>query len=370
MKQLFLLLPLVTLAYANEPPALENTAYVLMDHQSGQILAQKNAQSPLPPASLTKMMTSYIIEQRLLDGSLQEEDLVLMSENAWCEGRNDQSCMYVPVNTKARVIDLLRGIIIQSGNDASIAMAEHMAGSEDAFSALMNHTAQSLGMTQSHFVNATGMPQEGHVSSALDMAKLARAIIQEGDRYYKLYAEQSFTFNGITQGNRNVLLGDDGVDGLKTGHTQEAGFCLAASSVRDNMRLIAVIMGAPSMSARAEQARALLDYGYDTFHLNHLVSKDQAVGNVSVRYGKAQTVQAVAFEPLAVVMPKDAQDAPQVITEIDTLTAPIQQGQVIGKLHAIRNGTTLTTVPLVAAVDVPEASFLGRLWQQIVGFFS
>ncbi|MGP4847975.1 D-alanyl-D-alanine carboxypeptidase family protein, partial [Marinobacter sp. 1Y8] len=226
---------------AIQPPEMDNTAYVLMDYNTGEILAQKNANEALPPASLTKMMTSYIIEQRLASGDLKEDEQVLMSPNAWCRGSSSQSCMYVPVNKTASVIDMLRGIIIQSGNDASKAMAEHIAGSEASFAILMNEQAQKIGMENSNFVNATGMPDEGHLASALDLSKLARAIIKNSGDYYSIYAEKEFTYNGITQGNRNALLiTDPTVDGLKTGHTDAAGYCLVASSNREGMRLISV----------------------------------------------------------------------------------------------------------------------------------
>ena len=251
---------------AIQAPNMENSAYVLMDYDTGEILAQKNANKALPPASLTKMMTSYIIEQRLAAGELAEDEPVLMSKKAWCRIGNGESCMYVPVNTSASVIDMLRGIIIHSGNDASKAMAEHIAGSEAAFALLMNKQAKKLGMKNTHFVNATGLTQAGHKSSAMDLAHLARAIIKNSGPYYGIYAEQEFTYNGITQANRNALLATDpSVDGLKTGHTKAAGYCLVASSNRNGKRLISVIMGTKSQQARAEQSRELLNWGYNHF---------------------------------------------------------------------------------------------------------
>nr|WP_084785744.1 D-alanyl-D-alanine carboxypeptidase family protein [Psychrobacter urativorans] len=251
---------------AIQAPEMDNSAYVLMDYNTGEILAQKNANKALPPASLTKMMTSYIIEQRLASGDLQEDEQVLMSKNAWCRMGNGESCMYVPVNTTASVIDMLRGIIIDSGNDASKAMAEHIASSEASFALVMNEQAKKLGMKNTHFVNATGLTQNGHRSSAIDLANLARAIIKNSGPYYGIYAEQKFTYNGITQGNRNALLATDPtVDGLKTGHTKAAGYCLVASSNRNDKRLISVILGTKSEQARAEQSRELLNWGYSQF---------------------------------------------------------------------------------------------------------
>ncbi|MEY2783495.1 MAG: D-alanyl-D-alanine carboxypeptidase DacC precursor, partial [Pseudomonadota bacterium] len=236
---------------APNPPALSAKAWLVMDFDSGEVLASANANEALPPASLTKMMTSYLVEQALRAGKLKTTDLVSVSENAWCRGTSAESCMYLPLNSQATVIDILRGIIIQSGNDASKAIAEHMAGSEAGFAKLMNAEAQRLGMTNTHFVNPTGLPDPAHKSSARDMAILARAIIRESSEYYPIYAERDFKYNGIKQGNRNALLyTDPTVDGLKTGHTAEAGFCLVTSSKRNDMRLITVILNTHSMQAR------------------------------------------------------------------------------------------------------------------------
>lgn len=290
---------------AIQPPEMDNTAYVLMDYNTGEILAQKNANQPLPPASLTKMMTSYIIEQRLSSGDLSEDEQVLMSENAWCRGSSSQSCMYVPVNQTASVIDMLRGIIIQSGNDASKAMAEYIAGSEASFAILMNEQAEKLGMDNTHFVNATGMPDEGHEASALDLAKLARAIIKNSGDYYDIYAEKEFTYNGITQGNRNALLATDStVDGLKTGHTNAAGYCLVASSDRNDMRLISVIMGTKSPQARADQSRELLNWGFGHFTTVTKAPAGQFVSKLPVWFGEADEIELVTGDTLQVLTSK------------------------------------------------------------------
>jgi len=248
------------------PPELNNKSYVLMDYETGQILASKNENEKLAPASMTKMMTSYIIEQKLLKGELTESEKVRMNESAWCRGSSTESCMYVPLNGTATVLEMLRGIIIQSGNDASKAMAEHISGNEGSFAYAMNQEAKRVGMVNTHFINATGMPAEGHYSTAKDMAVLAKHIIHDSSKYYPIYSEKEFTFNGIKQGNRNALLyTDPSVDGLKTGHTEEAGYCLTTSSKRGPMRLISVIFGAPSMNERASQTRSLLAWGYSNF---------------------------------------------------------------------------------------------------------
>lgn len=353
---------------AIQPPEMDNTAYVLMDYNTGEILAQKNANESLPPASLTKMMTSYIIEQRLASGDLKEDDQVLMSQNAWCRGSSSQSCMYVPVNKTASVIDMLRGIIIQSGNDASKAMAEHIAGSEASFAILMNEQAQKLGMENSHFVNSTGMPAEGHEASALDLAKLARAIVKNSGDYYSIYSEKEFTYNGITQGNRNALLATDPtVDGLKTGHTDAAGYCLVASSNRDGMRLISVIMGTKSQQARADQSRELLNWGFGHFTTVTKAPAGQFVSKVPVWFGEADEVELATGDNLQILTSKTQKNKITTVVDIpDSLEAPIKKGQEIGKMMAVIDGKAVASVPILATNDVAQSGFLSRTWQHIV----
>ncbi|WP_299510633.1 D-alanyl-D-alanine carboxypeptidase family protein, partial [uncultured Limnohabitans sp.] len=278
---------------AANPPALPAKAWLLMDYDSGQVLASANADEALPPASLTKMMTSYLVEQGLRSGKLKPTDLVTVSQNAWCRGSSAESCMYLPLGGQATVIDLLRGIIIQSGNDASKAIAEHMAGSEEGFSKLMNAEAQRLGMTHTTFVNPTGLPDPAHKSSARDLAILARAIIQDGADFHPIYAEREFKYNGIKQGNRNALLyTDPSVDGLKTGHTSEAGYCLVTSSKRNDMRLITVVLNTHSAQARADQTRTLLGWGFGSFEKATPIQPDAVVATTKVSFGKTDTVAA------------------------------------------------------------------------------
>ncbi|MCH1783755.1 D-alanyl-D-alanine carboxypeptidase family protein [Psychrobacter glaciei] len=353
---------------AIQPPEMENTAYVLMDYNTGEILAQKNANQALPPASLTKMMTSYIIEQRLASGDLKEEEQVLMSKNAWCRGSSSQSCMYVPVNKTASVIDMLRGIIIQSGNDASKAMAEHIAGSEDSFAILMNEQAQKLGMENTHFVNSTGMPDEGHEASALDLAKLARAIVKNSGDYYGIYAEKEFTYNGITQGNRNALLSTDPtVDGLKTGHTDAAGYCLVASSNRDGMRLISVIMGTESQQARADQSRELLNWGFGHFTTVTKAPAGQFVSKIPVWFGEAEEVELTTGDNLQILTSKTQKNKITTVVDIpESLEAPIKKGQEVGKLMAVIDGKAVASVPIIATNDVEQSGFMSRMWQHAV----
>lgn len=354
------------------PPEMDNTAYILMDYDTGVILAEKNADQPLPPASLTKMMTSHIIEKKLMSGEMKETDPVLMTESAWCRGTSDQSCMYVPVNKSAPAIDMLRGIIIQSGNDASKAMAEHIAGSESAFAQIMNAEAKALGMTNTHFVNATGMPDEGHRASARDLAILSRAIIKQGGDYYKLYSEKEFTYNNITQGNRNALLRTDPtVDGLKTGHTDAAGYCLAASSKRNDMRLISVIMGSKSMQARADQSRELLNWGFGHFDTKVVAPANQFVDSVPVYFGKQDSVKAATGEALKVLIAKTQTDKISTVVNIsDKVEAPIKKGQEIGRMMAVVDGKSVASVPIVATEDVEQAGIFKRAWQHVVKWFS
>jgi D-alanyl-D-alanine carboxypeptidase (penicillin-binding protein 5/6) len=357
------------IALAANPPALPAKAWLLMDFDSGEVLASANADEALPPASLTKMMTSYIVEQALRSGKLKPTDLVTVSENAWCRGTSAESCMYLPLNSQATVIDLLRGIIIQSGNDASKAIAEHMASSEAGFAKLMNAEAQRLGMTHTTFVNPTGLPDPAHKSSARDLAILARAIIKDGAEYYPIYAEREFKYNGIKQGNRNALLyTDPTVDGLKTGHTAEAGFCLVTSSKRNDMRLISVILNTHSAQARADQTRTLLGWGYGSFEKATPIAADAVVATAKVSFGKVDTVAAGLGSPWMLTVPRGT--TVQTSVELKPgLEAPIAKGTVIGKVVATSNGKPVGEAPLVAQAEVERSAWLLRAWQHIAKLF-
>jgi D-alanyl-D-alanine carboxypeptidase (penicillin-binding protein 5/6) len=356
-------------ALAPNAPALQSKAWLLMDFDSGEVLASANADEALPPASLTKMMTSYIVEQALRTGKLKPTDLVTVSENAWCRGTSAESCMYLPLNSQATVIDLLRGIIIQSGNDASKAMAEHMASSEAGFAKLMNAEAQRLGMTHTNFVNPTGLPDPAHKSSARDLAILARAIIRDGAEYYPLYAEREFTYNGIKQGNRNALLyTDPSVDGLKTGHTAEAGYCLVTSSKRNDTRLISVILNTHSAQARADQTRTLLGWGFGSFEKVSPFAVNAVVGTAKVSFGKADTVAAGLGAPWLLTVPRGT--TVQTAVEIKPgLEAPVAKGAVIGKVVATANGKPVGEAPLVAQADVERSGWLLLAWQHVSKLF-
>jgi len=356
-------------ALADNAPALPAKAWLLMDFDSGQVLASANQDEALPPASLTKMMTSYIVEQALRSGKLKPTDLVSVSENAWCRGTSAESCMYLPLNSQATVIDILRGIIVQSGNDASKAIAEHMAGSEAGFAKLMNAEAQRLGMTKTTFVNPTGLPDPAHKSSARDLAILARAIIQDGADYYPLYAEREFKYNGIKQGNRNALLyTDPTVDGLKTGHTAEAGYCLVTSAKRNEMRLISVILNTHSAQARADQTRELLAWGYSQFEKATPIPPTAVVATAKVGFGKADTVPAVMGGPWMLTVPRGQ----QVQTTVEFkpgLEAPIAKGTVIGKVVATSKGKPVGETTLVAQTEVERSGLLLRAWQHVTHLF-
>jgi serine-type D-Ala-D-Ala carboxypeptidase (penicillin-binding protein 5/6) len=369
-----LLVPSFTYAATvlSTPPELNNKAYVLMDYETGQILAAKNENEKLAPASMTKMMTSFIIEQKLLKGELTEGEKVRMNESAWCRGSSAESCMYVPLNGTATVLEMLRGIIIQSGNDASKAMAEHIAGNEGTFVHMMNEEAKRIGMANTQFVNATGMPAEGHYSTAKDMAILAEHIIHDSSKYYPIYSEKEFTFNGIKQGNRNALLyTDPSVDGLKTGHTNEAGFCLTTSAKRGPMRLISVIFGAPSMNQRASQTRELLAWGFANFETKNVQRANQVLATSKVWYGKESDVKIGLAENFNVTMPKGkANDIKTQLVVQPKLTAPLQKGQVVGKFVATLDGKVIAEKPLVALDAVEEAGFFARMIDHIKQFFA
>ena len=354
------------------PPTLENKAFIVMDFDSGRVLAESNADAPLPPASMTKMMTSYIVEQALKSGRLKPTDMVQVSEYAWCRGTSSESCMYLPLHGSASVLDMLRGIIVQSGNDASKAVAEHLAGNEPAFAAMMNNEAKRLGMKNTHFMNATGLPDPSHKASARDLAILARAIIHDSSEYYSIYAEKDFTYNGIKQGNRNALLyTDPTVDGLKTGHTSEAGFCLTASAKRNGQRLITVVMGTNSMQARADQTRALFNWAFASYENIRPVQGGATVQSVPVRFGKVDQVNIGPLQDVVMTVPRG--QAAQIKTEVKLnpeITAPIAKGAVLGKIVVTLDGQPQGEQALVALEPVEEAGFFKKLWQRFLSWFA
>src|SRR5690554_1632927 len=306
------------------PPQLAAKSYVLVDAPSGQGLVRHNADERRPPASLTKLMTAYIASLDINRGQIREEDLVRVSEKAW---RTGGSRMFIQVGSQVSVSDLLHGIIIQSGNDASVALAEHIAGSEDAFADLMNQQARRLGLSNTQFRNATGLPHPEHYSSAFDMAKLARAIIHDDPQHYAIYKQKEFLWNNIRQPNRNLLLWrDPTVDGLKTGHTDEAGYCLVASAERYGQRLITAVFGTSVEEARSAETQKLLTYGFRFFETRTFYEKDQALSRARVWKGAQSEVEAGLRENLTLTVPRGRSQQLQATIQLDRrLMAPIEQ---------------------------------------------
>lgn len=356
------------------PPQLAAKAYVLMDADSGKVIIEHNADEQLPPASLTKMMTSYIVSDEIDKGRLKENDLVVISEDAWRRGGtvSGSSTMFLEPRTQVPVIDLLRGVIVQSGNDASIALAQHIAGAETAFADIMNQQARLLGMTNTHFENATGWPAEGHLSTARDLALLAEALINGHPEHYRIYSEKYYQYNGINQPNRNKLLfRDKSVDGLKTGHTEEAGYGLVASALRDNMRLIAVVLGTTSEDKRAQEAQKLLSYGFRYYQTHQLYSAGDEISKTRVWGGKSDELGLELREDIVLTIPHGAHSSLSAETSIDeVIKAPVTTGQVLGELTISLDGDTLVVADLVAQADVEPAEFFARLWDSIRLFFS
>ncbi|MCH2041410.1 MAG: D-alanyl-D-alanine carboxypeptidase [Saccharospirillaceae bacterium] len=350
-------------------PQLDATAYVLMDADSGKILVEKNADKQIPPASLTKMMTSYVAVHELAMGNVEEQTQIPISVKAW---RKKGSRMFVREGTQVPLIDLLRGIIVQSGNDASVAVAEYFSGSEDAYAEWMNQYAERFGMTNTQFKNATGWPAKGHYSSAGDMARLALRIIKDHPEYYQLYAEKYFEYNNIRQPNRNKLLWrDPSVDGLKTGHTDEAGFCLAASAVKDGTRFIAVVMGTRSEEARARETQKLLAYGFRYFETHKLYDAGQGLQTKQVWLGANDQIRLGVADELYLTLPRGAKGELQIdILSDEFLEAPIKQGQVMGTVTVRMADKVQAELPLVALEDVEDAGFFGRLIGKIKLFFA
>lgn len=350
------------------PPQIAASSYILMDASSGAVLVEHNADERLPPASLTKMMTSYIGSLELIEGRINEQDGVLISETAWRKGG---SKMFVKVGDRVPFIDLKRGIIIQSGNDASIALAEHVAGSEDAFADMMNRHAERLGLRNSHFTNATGWPDDNMYSSARDMAILAQAIIRDDVDYYPIYKEKEYTWNGITQSNRNRMLWrDSSVDGLKTGHTEAAGYCLVASAEREGMRLISVVMGSSSDAVRTAETQKLLTWGFRFHETRRFYQPGQVLSSARVWGGESMQVDVGLADGLILTLQRGQFDNLEATIELDkALKAPIAAGARLGTVE-VRNGNqVLHSAPVVALNEVPAAGFFGRLWDSIRLFF-
>lgn len=350
------------------PPSLDAKSWVLMDFETGQILAGEQYDTQVEPASITKVMTTYVVYDEIAQGRLREDDDVVISEKAWRQGKDSsESRMFLDVGSRVKVEDLLRGVVIQSGNDASIALAERVAGTEEAFASLMTQHAKLLGMNNTHYTNAPGLPDEAHYTTAHDIAILVRALIRNFPEHYQMYSQKEFTYNGIKQQNRNGLLWrDPSIDGVKTGHTSRAGYCLATSAVRDGRRLIGVVMGASSWNAREQSSVAILNYGFRFYDTVALYEAGAAVQTLPIYKGEDNELAVGTGQRFAVSIPRGRQDQLQVQAQIQQpLIAPIQAGQAVGTVTASLDGEVLHSEALVALKTVPVGSLWDRLYDEI-----
>lgn len=345
---------------APAPPVIGAKSYLLIDSRTGAELASLNPDAPLAPASLTKLMTTYVVFSALAEGQLSLDEEVTVSEKAW---RTEGSRMFIEVGTRVSVKDLLLGMIVQSGNDASVALAERVAGTESVFAELMNQHAARLGMRSSYFANATGLPAEGHTTTARDLATLARALIEDFPDHYDWHALKEFTYNDIRQTNRNLLLWrDDSVDGLKTGHTEDAGYCLVASAKRNDMRVISVVLGTSSTKARTDGSQALINYGFRFFETRLLFRAGEAVTNARIWKSANEMTPLGLLEDLYVTVRRGAYDQLESTMNIPSiLAAPVSAGQPLAEIAVKLGDKTLLTAPLRALEDNPE----GSLWQRL-----
>ena len=342
-------------------PSTGARSFVIQDFNSGRIIAEENADTPVEPASITKMMTAHIVFNELASGNLALSDMVTISEKAW---RTPGSRMFVEVGKQVSVEDLLLGLIIQSGNDATVALAEHIAGSEETFAALMNRHAEEIGLTGSHFMNSTGLPDEKHYMTARDIARLAALTIEQYPEYYKWYAQKEFTFNDITQYNRNKLLWqDDSVDGIKTGHTESAGYCLATSAQKDGMRLITVVLGTSSENARIEASQALLNYGFRFFETHKLYDAGTPLTTTRIWKGATDTATLGLDKALYVTIPRGQYKSLDASMSINNrIIAPVAAGQELGTVQVKLGDEIVAEQPLVSLTAIGE----GSMWQRVM----
>ncbi|MCZ6517812.1 MAG: D-alanyl-D-alanine carboxypeptidase [Gammaproteobacteria bacterium] len=350
------------------PPPLSARGYLLIDQQSGRVLASKAANERLEPASITKLMTAYAVFRALESGQMELSDQVLVSEKAW---RTPGSRMFIEVGTRVSVELLLQGMIVQSGNDASVALAEYVASSEEIFADLMNQLAAELGMTETHYVNSTGLPAEDHYTSAADIAKLAQAIITEYPEYYRWYSQKEFSYNDIKQPNRNSLLWrDPSVDGLKTGYTEAAGYCLASSAVRDGMRLIAVVLGNRSEESRARESQTLLNYGFRFFETRLLYPAGGAVTEARVWKGSRELTELGVKDDFYVTVPKGSYDQLEAAVDVPArLMAPLDPSQQLGQIRVVLDEQALASADLYSLTDVEDGNFWQRSRDTVLLWF-
>ena len=349
-------------------PELGANSYILMDFNSKTVMVESNPDMHVEPASITKVMTSYVVFTELAAGNITLQEPVTVSETAW---RTGGSRMFIEPGMDVTVEQLIKGMVIQSGNDASVALAEHLAGTEAAFADLMNHYAEQMGMTNSHFVNATGLPHEDHYTSARDVALLSIALIEEFPGYYRWYSEKEYNFNNIRQHNRNNLLWrDPAVDGLKTGHTEAAGYCLAASAKRDGMRLISVVLGSGSESSRVSESQSLLNYGFRFFETVQLYKAGQELAQGRVWKGQQEQISLGIRDELFVTIPRGRYEELDAQVEMrPELIAPISEGEEVGQISIRLEGEEVAGRGLVALDAVEEAGLFGRTWDGMSMWF-
>jgi len=352
------------------PPQVSAKAYFLVDARSGTVLAEHNADMPLPPASLTKMMTSYVLAKEITEGRVSESDMVTVSENAWSQNPLFQgsSLMWIEPGMDVSIEDLQRGIIISSGNDATVAVAEHLAGSEAVFAEMMNTNAEKLGMVDTYYLNSHGLPHPEHVTTARDLAILAKAMINDHPQQYAIYKEREFTYNDIKQYNRNTLMYEDPtVDGLKTGHTEAAGYCLVASAERRGMRLISVVMGTNSKSARKNETRSLLNYGFRFYETSTLFEPMTELEKPRIWKGQQDYVPVGLLDETVLTLPRGKKKNLVTTVEVnDELLAPIARGDAVGTITLTLDGETVFHAPVVALEAVDPGGFFARLWDMVL----
>lgn len=356
------------------PPQLAAKAYLLIDANSGAVLVEHNADELLAPASLTKMMTAYVLANEINAGRVSEDDMVTISENAWSQNPlfNGSSLMWIEPGKDVSIADLQRGIIISSGNDATLAVAEHIAGSEAVFAEMMNTTAEKLGMKNTHYVNSHGLPDPAHMTTARDLALLANAMIKDHPKQYAIYKELEFTYNNIRQYNRNtLLLVDSSVDGIKTGHTQDAGYCLVASAERKGMRLISVVMGTESTKARKNDTASLFNYGFHFYETGTVFEPMTELQTPRIWKGQQDFVPVGLIEKTVLTLPRGKLKNLETTVQIDReIVAPLALGDRVGTAIVSLNGETVLEAPLVALEAIEPGSFFARLWDTILMFFS
>ncbi|MDQ7091800.1 MAG: D-alanyl-D-alanine carboxypeptidase family protein [Methylococcales bacterium] len=347
------------------PPVVIGSSYILEDFNSHKVIVEKNSDKTLSPASLTKIMTAYVVFSEIKKGKLSLTDKVTVSENAW---KMPGSRMFIEVGTQVMVEDLLKGLIIQSGNDASVALAEHIAGNEANFVLLMNEQAQRLKLINTHFQNSMGLPTENHHTTAKDLILLTRALITDFPEYYVWESQKEFTYNNIKQRNRNRLLWkDSSVDGVKTGHTNEAGYCMVASAKRDNMRLISVVMGAKSESARTAESQGLLNYGFRFYETHRLYQAQQSLKKVRIWKGERKELKLGVEKDLYITIAKRYYENLKIETKTDKkIIAPVIKGQVYGAVTITLKGELIKRVPLIALEDIAIGSIFQRFYDHLL----